>query len=83
VRVLLVEDSERLRRTVSTALKRSGYLADSTDDGKEGLWLAQSNDYDVIVLDIMLPGSTDCLSCKNSANKGKRRTCFSSPPKTP
>jgi DNA-binding response OmpR family regulator len=41
---------------VNTALKKSGYLVDSTDDGKEGLWLAQSNDYDAIILDIMLPG---------------------------
>jgi DNA-binding response OmpR family regulator len=56
VKVLLVEDSERLRRSVSAALKKSGYLLDATGDGQEGLWLAQSNDYDVLVLDIMLPG---------------------------
>lgn len=56
MRILLVEDSERLRRSISTALKKSGYLADSTGDGQEGLWMAQSNDYDAIVLDIMLPG---------------------------
>jgi DNA-binding response OmpR family regulator len=73
VRVLLVEDSERLRRTVSTALKRSGYLADSTDDGKEGLWLAESNDYDVIVLDIMLPG-LDGLSVLQKLRKQGKAT---------
>ena len=73
MRVLLVEDSERLRRTVSTALKRSGYLADSTDDGKEGLWLAQSNDYDVIVLDIMLPG-LDGLSVLQKLRKQGKET---------
>ncbi len=56
MRILLVEDSERLRRSVSTALKKSGYLTDATGDGKEGLWLAESNEYDVLVLDIMLPG---------------------------
>jgi DNA-binding response OmpR family regulator len=56
MKVLLVEDSERLRRSVATALKRSGYLADATGDGPEGLWLAESHNYDVIVLDIMLPG---------------------------
>lgn len=71
--MLLVEDSERLRRTVSTALKRSGYLADSTDDGKEGLWLAQSNDYDVIVLDIMLPG-LDGLSVLQKLRKQGKET---------
>jgi len=56
VRVLLVEDSVRLRRSVATALRRSGYAVDLTGDGDEGLWLAESNEYDVIVLDIMLPG---------------------------
>jgi DNA-binding response OmpR family regulator len=54
--VLLVEDSERLRRSVGTALRRSGFAVDVTGDGQEGLWLAQSNEYDTIVLDIMLPG---------------------------
>jgi DNA-binding response OmpR family regulator len=55
VRILLVEDSERLCRYVGAALKKSGYVVDVTRSGKEGLWFAQSNAYDVIVLDIMLP----------------------------
>jgi DNA-binding response OmpR family regulator len=56
LRVLLVEDSERLRRTLGTALRHAGYAADAAGDGNEALWLAQSNEYDVIILDIMLPG---------------------------
>jgi DNA-binding response OmpR family regulator len=56
VRVLLVEDSERLRRTLGKALKQAGYAADAVGDGREGLWLAQSGNYDVIILDVMLPG---------------------------
>jgi DNA-binding response OmpR family regulator len=56
VRVLLIEDSERLRRVVSASLKKSGYAVDATADGEDGWWLAQTNDYDVVVLDIMLPG---------------------------
>ncbi len=55
MRVLLVEDSKRLRTTVGVALRRSGYAVDAAADGEEGLWLAESNAYDVIVLDIMLP----------------------------
>jgi DNA-binding response OmpR family regulator len=55
MRVLLVEDSRRLRTTVGAALRRSGYAVDDAADGEEGLWLAESNNYDVIVLDIMLP----------------------------
>ncbi len=56
MRVLLVEDSKSLRDSVTAALQESGYAVDSVGDGEEGLWLAQSNDYDVIILDILLPG---------------------------
>ena len=55
MRVLLIEDSEHLRRSVSTALRKAGYAVDAAGDGEEGLWYAQSNPYDVIVLDLMLP----------------------------
>ncbi len=55
MRILLVEDSPRLQRNIATALRRSGYAVDPAADGDEGLWLAESHDYDAIVLDIMLP----------------------------
>lgn len=55
MRILVVEDSPRLQRTLGTALRRSGYAVDLAGDGEEGLWLAESNDYDAIVLDVMLP----------------------------
>src|SRR4029077_4635265 len=37
-------------------LRREGYVADVSADGREGLWMATENDYDAIILDIMLPG---------------------------
>lgn len=55
MRILLVEDSSRLQQSVGAALRRSGYAVDVAGDGEEGLWQAQSNDYDALVLDIMLP----------------------------
>ena len=55
MRVLVVEDSVRLQRNLVAALRNSGYAVDAAADGEEGLWLAQSNDYDAIVLDLMLP----------------------------
>jgi DNA-binding response OmpR family regulator len=55
MRVLLVEDSVRLRQSVGSALRRSGYAVDLSADGEDGLWRAQNTDYDVVVLDIMLP----------------------------
>lgn len=55
MRLLLVEDSVRLQLSVATALRRSGYVVDTAGDGEEGLWLAESNAYDLIILDVMLP----------------------------
>ena len=54
--VLLVEDSRRLRASIEEALTNSGYRVQAEENGEEALWLAQNNSYDVIVLDIMLPG---------------------------
>ena len=56
MRVLLVEDSKILQRSVATALRKSGYAVDVTGDGTEGLWFAEQHSYDVIILDLMLRG---------------------------
>lgn len=55
MRLLLVEDSARLQKIVAMGLKRSGYAVDISGDGRDALWKAKSNDYDVIILDIMIP----------------------------
>jgi two-component system copper resistance phosphate regulon response regulator CusR len=56
MRILIVEDSTPLRKPVVKALRASGYAVDATGDGAEGWLMAQDHDYDVIILDIMLPG---------------------------
>ena len=56
MKILLVEDSRRLRESVAQALTNSGYVVQAEENGEEALWLAENNAYDVIVLDIMLPG---------------------------
>lgn len=56
MRLLLVEDSDRLRRWLALGLRREGYAVDVAADGHEGLWSASENTYDVIILDLMLPG---------------------------
>ena len=56
MRVLVVEDHERLRKWLEKGLQEAEYIVDATGDGNEGLWYAQTNPYDVIVLDLMLPG---------------------------
>ncbi len=55
MRVLLVEDYLPLQKAVAKGLREAGYAVDATGDGEEGLWYASGNDYDVIVLDLMLP----------------------------
>jgi two-component system OmpR family response regulator len=55
MRVLFVEDSQILLRTVRRALRHAGFAVDTAADGEEGLAAAELNDYDVLVLDIMLP----------------------------
>jgi len=56
VRLLLIEDSRRLRTTVARALSRLGHAVDEAEDGESGEDFAGVNDYDVIILDLMLPG---------------------------
>jgi DNA-binding response OmpR family regulator len=56
MKVLVVEDNEPLRRSISQRLRESGFAVDETGDGPEGLWLATENKYAVAILDLMLPG---------------------------
>ena len=56
MRILLVEDEEKVRRFVTLGLKAERYAVDSAKDGKTGLSLALSVSYDIIIVDLMLPG---------------------------
>ncbi|HVP10584.1 MAG TPA: response regulator transcription factor [Phycisphaerae bacterium] len=56
MRVLLIEDQERLRTWLQKGLQEADFVVDAIGDGKQGLWYAQTNTYDVIILDLMLPG---------------------------
>ncbi len=55
MKVLLVEDSERLQRSLVTGLHQSGFSVDQDFDGKQALEFVASNQYEVIILDLMLP----------------------------
>jgi DNA-binding response OmpR family regulator len=71
MKVLLVEDSARLQMSVGRALRKAGYAHDVTDNGEDGLWQAVANDYDVIVLDIMLPKLDGLSLLRQLRQKGK------------
>lgn len=56
MRILIVEDYEPLREALAQGLREAQFAVDVAPDGDSGLWYANSNDYDVIVLDLMIPG---------------------------
>jgi two-component system OmpR family response regulator len=55
MRILIIEDEIDLLKSLSRGLKDEGYAVDTANDGEEGLFSALSNDYDAILLDVMLP----------------------------
>ena len=55
MRVLIVEDDSATAKTVETVLKAEGFICDSTDLGEDGLEIGKLYDYDIIILDLMLP----------------------------
>ena len=55
-KILIVEDEEKIARFVELELKHEGYDVDKAYDGRQGLELAESGEYNLILLDIMLPG---------------------------
>jgi DNA-binding response OmpR family regulator len=57
-RVLVIEDDERVGQFVSRALENDGYLTERAATGPDGLAMALARDFDLIVLDLMLPGMT-------------------------
>ena len=56
MKILIIEDSVHLRRSLETGLKHFGCAVDASADGVDGLWRARNGAYDVVVLDILLPG---------------------------
>jgi len=72
MRLLLIEDYRPLKKSLTKGLQEAGFAVDTTGDGKEGLWYAISNDYDVIILDLMLPGIEGLEILKKLRAKGRQ-----------
>ncbi|MER7206449.1 response regulator transcription factor [Streptosporangium sp. NPDC000239] len=64
MRVLVVEDERRMAAALQRGLQAEGFAVDLAHDGEEGLHLARVGDYDVVVLDIMLPRISGYNVCK-------------------
>jgi two-component system, OmpR family, response regulator len=70
VRVLIVEDEERMATLIRRGLVHEGLAADVAATGDDALWIAQAHDYDVIVLDVMLPGLDGFETCRRLRSAG-------------
>jgi DNA-binding response OmpR family regulator len=70
MRVLVVEDEKRIAAALRRGLEAEGYAVDVALTGTDGLWLAQEHRYDVIVLDIMLPGINGYQICARLRDGG-------------
>jgi len=70
VRVLIVEDEVALAAGIRKGLEAEGFTADVAHDGVDGLWWAREHAYDVIVLDLMLPGLNGFRLCATLRAEG-------------
>jgi two-component system OmpR family response regulator len=70
MRVLVVEDEERMASVIRRSLAKEGLAADVAGRGEDALWMARSIDYDAIVLDLMLPGMSGFETCRRLRESG-------------
>lgn len=71
MRVLLVEDYPPLQKSLAKGLREAGFAVDATGDGNEGLWYARQGQYDVMILDLMLPGLDGLSLLKRLRQEGR------------
>jgi len=71
MRILIIEDEKMIRNKLRKSLKDECYAVDTAEDGGEGLYLAETNNYDLIVLDNILPKKTGLEVCRALRDCGK------------
>ena len=72
MRLLVAEDDARLRGILERGLTDAAYAVDAVPDGEQALRMAAFNDYDAIVLDVMLPGKDGFEVCRTLRGRGVR-----------
>jgi DNA-binding response OmpR family regulator len=70
MRLLIVEDFEALREELTRGLGENGYAVDATGEGTEAWWYITTNTYDLIILDLMLPGRSGLQILHDMREKG-------------
>ncbi|MBI5358881.1 response regulator transcription factor [Candidatus Amesbacteria bacterium] len=69
MRILIVEDELRLAQVIKKGLEEDGFAVDFASDGDEGLYLGESENYDLILLDVMLPKVDGIILCRQLRSK--------------
>jgi len=72
MRLLVIEDYPPLQQSLTKGLREAGFAVDATRDGAEGLWYATGAEYDVIILDLMLPNMPGLEILKKIRTRGNK-----------
>lgn len=72
--ILIIEDDSDLASNIYDYLETKGHIADSAGDGVTGLHLAITNDYDVIIMDINMPGMDGLTACRKLRDEAGKQT---------
>lgn len=70
MRILIVEDDERLASVIARGLKKQAYAVDIATDGETAIFQAETNDYDLLVLDVMIPHRDGFDVCRTLRGNG-------------
>jgi heavy metal response regulator len=70
MRILIIEDEDKIAAFLKRGLKEEGYAVDAAADGEQGYFLASTQDYDLIILDLMLPGLDGLSLCRKLRAEG-------------
>lgn len=74
MRILIVEDDPDIANCIKSALESEGFAVDITADGEEGSQLARTNDYDLVILDQVLPSRSGLDICRDI--RAAKKTCY-------
>src|SRR4029079_13788881 len=72
MRILFAEDDRQLRTSITRGLREASYAVDQAATGPQALTLAAANDYDAIILDVLLPGKSGIVVCRAIREKGNK-----------
>ncbi len=70
MKILVVEDNNSIRTVLKMSLESNSYTVDEAEDGEKAVYLAKINDYDLIILDIIMPKKSGLEACKEIRKNG-------------